>query len=843
MVSAHTAGDGRYQLDLPPGPIILRAELEGFRPVSRALTAVAGASATVDLPLPLSESLTEVIVVVGSRTPRTNALTPVPVDVITAEDIARSGQSETARVLNSLAPSFIAKPQSISDGTDHIDPASLRGLGPDQLLVLVNGKRRHQSALLNVNSTFGRGSVGVDLSAIPASSIKRIEILRDGAASQYGSDAIAGVINIVLKDSTDLVEVGSLVGVTGSGDGARLATAVNTGFRLGDKGFLHVSGELIERQATNRAGRYTGPIFTADGAGDEAALASRGLTRDDFGMRIGEAAATVGTLAANLELPLSATATFYGFGGLTQRTGEAAGFYRYPHETSQNVPELYPLGFLPEIHSDISDLSLGAGLRGDNAGWKMDLSLVHGASSFQFNVENSVNASLGPSSPTSFDAGTLSFRQTVGNLDLLRRLPPGRLRSLSLVVGSEFRVESYAIGAGDHASWQDGGAGTPSSPRVPGAQVFPGFRPENEVDRSRNNLGLYAGVESQLTHRALFDAGVRLERYSDFGRSLIGKAAGRVEVAPGLAVRGAVSTGFRAPSLHQVWFGTIATNFLVDPLTNMAEPVQVLTTNNASPITRAFGVPPLEEERAMSFSLGATYRPSDNLSLTADAYWIDIDDRIVLAGRFTSDDPEVAEILAPFPSVSAAQFFANGVDTTTRGVDLVADYTRQLGAATLTFTASANVTFTQVDRVLLPDRLRERFADDRLLRAFFFGRGEESRLEDALPHQKGSVSARYSRGRGSALIRASYYGAVELQGDNAANDERFGGKALLDFEASYQPTRKFRLTVGAENFLNTFPDQQTKAANLSAGRFLYSNLGQFGSNGGFYYGKLRLLFH
>jgi iron complex outermembrane recepter protein len=849
---ARTGDDGRFELELPPGEVVVRAELDGFRTVELTVRIALGKPAMLELPLPLSQALTEVIVVVGSRTPRTNVETPVAVDVITADEIARSGQIETARVLNALAPSFIAKPQSIADGTDHIDPASLRGLGPDQLLVLINGKRRHQSALLNVNSTFGRGTVGVDLSSIPAAAIKRIEILRDGAASQYGSDAISGVINIVLKETTDVVAIDTLAGVTGEGDGRRFSTSVNYGFRLGDKGFINVTGQLIDRGATNRAGDYTGPVFTPDGnvvpegggpSPDDLELRNRGLSRKDLDMRIGEAAASVGMIAYNLELPLAAGATFYSFGGITRRNGEAAGYYRYPYQEAQNVPELFDHGFLPEIHSDLIDVSIGGGLRGTKAGWLMDLSLVHGANSFQFNVENSVNASLGTASPTTFDAGTLRFSQTVGNLDLLRKLDPGPLSSLSFVGGAEFRAENYSISAGDLPSWQIGTSTTAGGvPRVPGAQVFPGFRPENEVDRSRNNMGAYVGLESQLSRRAMFDIGGRFERYSDFGDSLIGKASGRFAIRRDLALRGAISTGFRAPSLHQLWFSTIATNFINNASTGALEATQVLTSNNASPITRAFGIPELRDERSRSLSLGMTFRPIEGLSVTADGYLIDIEDRIVLAGRFTTALDEVAKILAPFPSVTAAQFFVNGLDTSTRGVDVVVDYTRQLGAATLTLTASANVTHTEVDEIKVPGSLAKKFGDTDQLRTAFFGRGEENRIETALPRQKGLASARYTRGAISAMLRANYYGPVFLRPDLPENDERFGGKVLFDAEAGYQLTRRIRLTVGAENFLNTFPDAQQKPANVSDGRFVYSNLGQFGLNGGFYYAKLSLVF-
>jgi iron complex outermembrane recepter protein len=844
-VTAQTDNDGRFQLTVPPGTVTVRADFSGFRSVERTVEVVLGKGVDVELPMALSEALTEVIVVVGSRTPRTNIETPVAVDVITSEEIARSGQSETGRILNTLAPSFVAKAQSLVDGTDHIDPASLRGLGPDQLLVLVNGKRRHQSALLNLNGTFGRGTVGVDISSIPAASIKRIEILRDGAASQYGSDAISGVINIVLKDITDLIDINTETGITGEGDGFRVTTSANYGFRIGDKGFVNITGEFIQRNPTNRAGTYTGGIFSAMGENDDAELAARGLTRDDFQMKIGESEAIVGMVNYNLEYPLGNDATLYSFGALAHREAKAAGFYRYPFQATQTVPSLYPDGFLPKILSDIDDRSIGLGVRGRKAGWDVDLSLVYGGSSFQFNVADSVNASLGEASPTTFDAGTLSFFQTVGNLDLIRKLNPGPLSSLSLVLGTEFRVENFAIGAGDVASWQVGTSrtdGTPSVPRVPGSQVFPGFRPESEVDRSRNNIGAYVGIESKPTKAITFDIGGRAERYSDFGRSLIGKAAARVEFLKGVAVRGAVSTGFRAPSLHQLWFGTIATNFITNPATNMLEPAQVLTSNNASPVTAAFGIPKLNEERSLNLSGGLTFRLLDNLSITADAYYIGIKDRIVLTSRFTNANPIVAGILAQFPSVTAAQFFANAIDTTTRGLDIVADYVQEVGTGAITVTASANFTTTEVDQVNFPSSLRATFGDDALLRTFFFGRGEENRIETSLPHQKGTASLRYTLGPFSALGRANYYGKVFLRPDNSANDEEFGAKTIFDVDVSYQLTRGLRLSVGAENVLNTFPDKVEKPANQSSGRFIYSNLSQFGVNGGFYYGKLQLVF-
>ena len=842
-ITATTDDAGRFQLTgIAPGTVKLRADFVGFRSQERTLSVAVGTT-KLDFQLATAPLLNETIVVVGSRTPRTNAETPLPVDVVTSEEIARSGRTETGRVLHTLAASYISTPQTVADGSDHIDPASLRGLGPDQVLILVNGKRRHRSALLHLNGTFGRGTVGTDLNAIPVGSIKRIEILRDGAAAQYGSDAIAGVINIVTKDVTDLLDVTALTGITASRDGGQLKTSANYGWKIGSKGFVNVTAEYLERQATNRGGVYTGPVYTNDRALDDQMLADNGLTRADFGMKIGEAATIAGMGAYNLELPLSDTARFYSFGDIAHRRGSAAGFYRFPSQVAQNVPEFYPNGFLPEIHPTIDDLAITVGMRRKDT-WTVDTSLTHGRNSFKFNIESSVNASLGTASPTTFHAGTLDFEQTLANLDLVRPIEIDFLKSLSLVLGTELRVERYRITAGDEASYSLGTVtfGNPPQPKLPGAQVFPGFQPSNEVDRTRDNIGVYAGVESELTKRIALDIGGRLENYSDFGRSLIGKVAARAKLFGPLAVRGAASTGFRAPSLQQLWFSNVSTQFIADA-TGTLQPTQVLTSNNASPVTRAFGIPELREERSIDVSGGLTLRLAEALALTVDGYFIRINDRIVLTSQFANTNPIVAEILAPFPSVSQAQFFANAVDTDTKGIDVVLDYTLDVGDGSLALTASANFTRTDVRRVNIPSSLEARFGSDPQLRTFFFGRLAENRLEDAVPRQKGTAAVRYTLAGFSALARANYYGKVAYRPDNAMNDEDFGAKVLFDLDIGYQFTKNLLVSIGADNLLNTFPDRQTKDANISFGRFIYSrNVSQFGQNGGFYYAKLELTF-
>jgi iron complex outermembrane receptor protein len=841
--STTTDDAGHFSLTAQPGVLKVRADFTGFKSEERAVNVVLGATAKLDFALVTAQLLNETIVVVGSRTPRTNVETTVPVDVVTAEEIARSGQLETGRILHSLAASYLSTPQTISDGTDHVDPASLRGLGPDQVLVLVNGKRRHRSALMHVNGTFGRGTVGTDLNAIAPGSIKRIEILRDGASTQYGSDAIAGVINIVTKDVTDLLDVDTETGITASRDGAELKTSANYGFKVGQKGFVNVTGEFMQRQATNRGGTYTGPIYSNDPAMDAQMLQQHGLTRDDFRMRIGEAAAVAGMGEYDLELPFSDNAVFYSFGDISHRRGDAAGFYRYPVQESQNVPEFYPNGFLPEIHPTMGDQAITVGMRRKGA-WDVDASLTHGASDFRFDIENSVNASRGTSSPTTFDAGTLSSDETVANLDLLHKLSTKAAKSVALVLGTELRVEDYQIHAGDQASYDNGMAtfGTPPMPKLPGAQVFPGFQPSNEVDRTRDSIGIYTGLENELTKALALDIGGRFESYSDFGNSLIGKIAARAKLGGGLSLRGAASTGFRAPSLQQLWFSNVSTLFLPDA-TGTLQPTQVLTSNNQSPVTRAFGIPKLHEERSTNLSGGVAFRPLDNLSITADSYFIRIDDRIVLTSQFANTNPIVASILAPFAGVSQAQFFANAVNTDTTGLDVVADWALDAGDGTLTLTGAANFSRTKVTQINIPDSLLARFGNDPALTTFFFGRAARNRLEDSVPHQKGFAAIRYALKGWSLLGRADYYGAVHYKPDNAANDETFGAKVLFDADLGYQATKNLYFAIGGENLLNTFPDKNQKDANISFGRFIYSrNVSQFGMNGGFYFAKLQLTF-
>ena len=871
---ASTDANGDFSFEAPAGDYRIRVTYIGYAVSEKAISVASGETSTVNFAL--SEAIAEfgeTIVTVGSRSQRTAVETSVPVDVISELAIRESGLPEINQVLAELAPSFNASHQTISDGTDHINPASLRGLGPDQVLVLVNGKRRHSSALVHVNGTFGRGTVGVDLNAIPKSAIARIEVLRDGAAAQYGSDAIAGVINIVLKDQTNSIEINSGYGgynLLGNSDiledefdGETSTVDANFGFQIGDHGYFNVTGSFMNRERTNRSAEWTGDIFPgisgADATNQE--LRNRGLTRADFTMKTGMGEAATGAVFFNSSMPIGENGEFYAFGGGSHRNGAATGFFRLPNSEARVNLDLYPNGFLPEIHSEIQDLAATAGLSGIRNGWIVDLSATTGSNAFQYNIENTMNASIGASSPVSFDAGRLQFGQTTGNLDLVKDLGnfDGSVQSVNLALGSEFRVENYQISAGEDASWQLGNGGdragidfdttASGAPKNPGSQVFAGFQPDNEVNRYRYSVGFYADLESDITDKFLLGAAARFENYSDFGNTFNWKVSGRFKLAENFAVRGAASTGFRAPSLHQLWFNNVSIQFVLDPATGELQPSRVLTSANADPVTRAFGIPQLKEETSLNFSAGFTARPTPAWSITADIYSITIDDRVVLTSRFSDSDAnigtQVADILAPFASqgVGAAQFFANAVDTKTQGVDLVSAYTIPVGKNKLTISASGNVTKTEVDTTNVPSGVAAQFAGGNInaVRTTIFNREERNRLETALPRQKGTLGIRYAAEKFAVGARANYYGEVEYRPTSSANDEVFGAKVLLDLDFSYQLMDGFRVSVGANNILNTFPDQHMLDSNLSSGRFVYSRrVTQFGMNGGFYYARFGL---
>jgi iron complex outermembrane receptor protein len=776
------------------------------------------------------------VVVTGTRSQtRTVAESLAPIDVISAQELENSGTPEIQAVLARQVPSFNFPRTSITDGTDHVRPAQLRGLSPDQTLVLVNGKRRHRTAIVNVNGTVGRGSSPVDLNAIPMAAIKSVEVLRDGAAAQYGTDAIAGVINILLKDADHGGGVDARVGETSEGDGELAQGSVNVGLNLAGDGFLNLTAEYRDKNFTNRSTPDRRQQYPLVGGLPD----PREATFDRINHRFGDAATIDRSLFFNGEMPFGDNVALYAFGGWSGRDGESAGFYRRAND-ARNIPAIYPDGFLPLIVSNVSDMSGVVGLRGQlGAGWGWDVSLNTGGEEFDFYVENSLNRALGVNSPTSFYAGTLDYRQRAFNVDIDNVFDVGWMSGpLNVAFGAEARQEDFVLSAGEPASYV---GGPPGSTLPPGAQVFPGFRPSDEADASRDSWAVYVDFEGNLTERFSLGLAGRHEDYSDFGSTDSGKLSARFAFNDDWALRATVSNGFRAPNLQQQYYSTTATNFIG------GVPFEIRTFPVASGPAVALGAEPLQPEESRNYSLGLVAQPLDTLSFTLDFYRIDIDDRIVLSENIV--DPSGSTVIRDFlnglgfAGVTGGRYFTNAIDTRTRGVDFVGRWTPTLGnASDLTVTFGYNRNETDVTRVAdNPAQLEQLQADIRALggnlanfELLRFGRVELGRLTVGSPEDKWILGSDYSLGPFQAQLTATRYGRWEVLGPPLAGrdpvDDSFGPDWVVDLALSYRWS-KFTFTLGAENLFDQYPDEVTTLLATDANGFVSSLPGD-NSNGG-----------
>lgn len=920
-----TGIDGKYSIEASNGDVLV------FSYVGFETQEIAVSSSVVDVQMASGVALDQVVLV-GSRNPsRVATETAVPVDVIDVSALTTAApQVNLNQILNYAAPSFTSNTQTISDGTDHIDPASLRGLGPDQVLVLINGKRRHTSSLVNVNGTFGRGSVGTDLNAIPSAAIRRVEVLRDGAAAQYGSDAIAGVINIVLNENVNELSVNVTTGAhfssegqeqTGGVDGETTNISANYGLPLGDNGgFINFTGDFDYRNDFNRMREWEGNIFNAynsvewvaaqsganlsgsNGQGfldlndirffaqgvshfdlatkaainaapdlatlqslldfdtTDAELVARGQQRTDYNMRVGQSRLRSGRFFANFSLPLDDNGTeVYAFGGLGSRNGNSAGFYRLPNQSRTYTPG-YINGFLPEINSKIQDQSLAVGIRGKIKDWNVDLSNTWGQNGFLYEISNTSNASLLNATPLRFDAGGFSFAQNTTNLDL-NKFYDDIFNGLSVAFGGEYRTETYEIVAGEEASYtQYGFDGLPVSPtntaatdffgrtRAGGSQVFPGFSPNNEVSRSRNNVAGYLDLEADFTEKLLVTGALRFENYSDFGSTLNFKLASRYKVSDNFNIRGAFNTGFRAPSLHQLNFNSTSTIFDQDGL-----PQEVGTFSNDSRAATLLGIPELKEEESASFSLGFTAKiPDANLTITVDGYWIGIEDRVVFTGQFAPQldddgnpiDTANAELqsLLDQANATAASFFANAIDTESKGLDIVVTHKADLND-NMSLRSDLSATFSQTRQV---DDIKasQQLADAGLISTYF---PEDSRvyLEEAVPRTKINLSNNLRvNDKLNVFLRNVYFGEVTEATTVVERQQVFGTKIVTDLSFGYDFTENMSVTIGANNLFDIYPDRAADAfsdggTNRSGGRFDWSRRAQqFGIGGRFLFARL-----
>ena len=803
-------------------------------------------SEPADEPIQLQEL---VVVGVGTRGQgRTVTDSPVPVDVVTEQEIIETGEAEVGRIIQALIPSFNFSSSTISDGTDSVRPATLRGLGPDQVLVLVNGKRRHGSALIHVNTSVGRGTAGTDLNAIPVSAIKRIEVLRDGASAQYGSDAIAGVINIILKDSYD----GALrtsIGQTYESDGTRYTARVNKGFQIGEDGVLHAAVEFGHRGATNRAGLQGAIQYPDSVVEDNVLMADPGNKERNFNrrqFRIGDADMDQFSGAFNYSNPIDGIgAEVYAFGDFSMVENESGGFYRRANQLDRNpLTSIYPDGFLPLINTTVTDFSIGGGFVSEfDNGLEADIAVVHGGNSFNFEITNSHNASWVAlnctsratcSAQTSADAGTLSLDLTTINLDFTLPLRD----TLHLAWGLEHRLDRYRIKAGEPYSYLDYDG--PDGEGAPGIQVFPGF--QDDVDELRNAFSLYVDTEFYVSDTFLVSPAVRYEHYSDFGSTINGKVATKLDLSAQFGLRGSVSTGFRAPSMQQLYLSNVSTQFNNDPVTGDLVAFDVGTFRNDSQFAKAIGVPELDAETSVTGSIGLVYQPMPEFTLTTDFYHISVSDRIILSGRLTESDETLPQSIRDAiirAGGQQGQFFMNAADTRTQGVDVVVTWDVpfvSMGALDLKLLGT--VSETEITKVNLPLGLPDALFTDQ----------DRSIVEEWQPSSRFTLSGSYALGDFSAFLALHHYGEYTVT-EGSGDRQTYGAKQLTDLRLGYS-LGFGRLSIGANNLFDVTPDEneigQARGGTIidpmgnvivdSPGVFTYSRRSApFGFNGGFYY--------
>ncbi len=883
-----TNENGEYQLKVAPGKHTVSFTYAGYKLFTQQVTV--GATETASADAVMSASVTgEEIVLVGSRsTGRSKLATAVPVDLIPVSQVINDlGQVDLNQILNFIAPSFQSSRQTVADGTDHLDPAQLRGLGTDQVLVLINGKRRHQSALVNVNGTINRGQVSTDLSAIPATAIERIEILRDGAAAQYGSDAIAGVINIVLKKKTGILEAGvsygayvtkypknyALYKIQGKSDdpdvkvtdGNTFQGSLGYGFNIG-KAYLTLNGEYIDRGATNRTGTFTGRVYpNVSGVNrDDSIMAARGTNRNTFDLHAGNSKMKSGAIFYNFGIPTGDKGEFYVFGGYSKKNGTATGFYRYPAGIpgnatiyQNNVFNIFPDGFLPEIHTDIMDFSTAVGFRTKFNQWNFDISNTYGINKFDFDIQNSLNytqfANAG-NTQTTFDAGGLKFYQNTVNADLSRKYSV--LQGLNVAAGLEYRIDGFGIRSGEEASYKNYDV---ASKAASAAQVFPGFINSLGDDKTRNVEAVYIDLEQDFTKNFLLTGALRYEHYSDFGSTVNYKFSGRYSFDEHFSLRSSISSGFRAPSMQQKYYAKTNTLFVGTP----PLPVQAGTFTNDSQLAGLLGIPKLKEETSHNYSLGLTAKPFTGLEITVDAYQIDIKNRIIYTNNFDGKTNAQIKSILDAAGASTAAFFTNAIDTRARGLEAVFSYSKKFMKKQSLRTTLA---MTFIDNEVRKDANGKPIihASDLLVNGGqlknYFNREDQSRVEVANPKNKISLTLNYKYSKFGLLLRFVRFGQVQFidganttdpfapftatnafTGQSEITDQTFSPKTVTDLSLSYEVTKSLTATIGSNNLFNVYPDFQSHSANQSSGRFLYSRrVGQQGFNGAYYFARLKL---
>lgn len=758
------------------------------------------------------EALSAIIVTGTRKVNRSATESSQPIDVVTTEDLEkRTGSSELGTALSKLIPSINFPRPSVADGTEFVRPAQLKGLSPDQVLVLVNGKRRHSSAFLNMGGTIGRGSSPTDLNAIPMSAVSRIEVLKDGASARYGSDAIAGVINIILKKDTQHGDVGVRYGKYTAGDGEQKQTFVSGGTDLNGKGFITFAGEIEGDASTNRAG-----------------LDKRDPKATTYGQRTfryGDPKQDSVKVALNSEYDLTDHATVYGFTTYSRKDAESAAFYRLS-TSSNNIPKLYPNGYLPLIFGQSEDLAAVLGVKGDVADWRYDLSIDFGRNKYQVRTD-SVNVSTYKDfnyTPTRFYNGALINDQSVANVDLSRDFDVSGLSGpLTFSTGIQYLNQNYQIKAGD-----------PNSYYKTGSSGLAGFRNTDAGKWSRDNLAAYLDLDASVTEKLSGSLAYRHEYYNDFGHANNGALSLRYAVNPSIAFRANVSSGFRVPSLAQSNYTQTSSQLVNQSI------VEAGTFSTTSSVARLLGAEDLKPETSRDYSLGLVLTPADNFYLTLDAYMINIKNRISLSSNISASSDKVKSYLNSNGinniNFDTVRFFNNAADTRTKGIDLVANYVwNNLPYGQLNTSLAYNYNKNKVTKVRAnPDILNSLGVNlNRIDRREQYGI-----LAASTPSQKLSIGNDYTFGNWGLSTNVTRYGSFTSYSNSGASlDQKYSAKWLLDLALSYK-YGNWKFDVGGDNVTNVYPDKDRTTASSTGGSIQYSLFSPFGANGAFYYTRI-----
>jgi len=795
---------GVFEVTVSKLPTSLIASFIGFETKKQQVTSESGIIITLK---EASFGLDEIVVTGNRAKPRTVLDSPVPVDNIGVQELKQSGQDTFDQMLAYKVPSFNSANQAISDATAHFDPADLRGLGPSRTLVLINGKRKNQSAQIYLNGTPGKGEVGIDLKSIPTAAIARVEVLRDGASAQYGSDAIAGVINIILKEKSEYAEVTAKTGITSEGDGFNFGTDFNTTFSIGEKGHVNFTAGYYTQELTNRAGSPG----TADLPSDpQQNWVDWATNNPELGMIVGQPDLTKTDVMANVTYPISDDVEFYTFHGFTKRDGRSFAYYRAPYwrsdvEASEFLTPAESFeGYHPTFEVDVKDNISVAGLKFVLAGFNTDLSLTYGRNSVDYTVNRSVNRDYLADhgwSPRTFHPGGYAFSNVIGNLDFSKVIND----QVSLSFGFESKKDIYQANEGDPFSYYGGGSDS-----------FAGIKPSEAGEWDRTSFAAYAGLDYDITEAFLIGGAVRYEDFSDFGSNTSWKLNGRYKIGNTTAIRASASTGFRAPSLHQRHI--TLSQYIIVP--GFADPQLQGTLANDNPAVVALGVPNLSAETSDNFSFGATSKLNSNLSLSVDLYNIKVKDRVLFSSQIKSIDgnldgsDQVEQILLD-NDVLAVQFFINAVNTKTTGADIVLNYKGDSG-----FSASlaANFNKTEIDGAIANPATLEAGGYE------IFNRREAGRITDARPKNKILLGLAYKGDKFNVALNNTSFGEVTVFDDVDPNlDQVHSSKIVTDLILGYNFDDKFSVSVNANNLFDVYPDVLDENLRSAGGRFLYSS--------------------